>query len=184
MAEINLLPHDVRAIEKKTKQGKEIKLLAIGLLVVSVIVSSVFLGLWIVTKQSAEATTTAATRIETELTTSQSKIDSALVLVAKLGELNTLLKSSPRYTLLLTALSQKIPADVNIKELSVVSPTKVNLSGDSSGYQSLAQFLKVLTSDSTSIFSGETLQSVVLDNQTGRVQFVLLVTVKDGSLIT
>lgn len=183
MADINLLPTDVRAFEQKTKQVKILKLVGVGSLLLAVVISGTLVGLFLITRQGRTVANKSVAGLETVLAGSQEKENSAKALVAKSSELLKVLRVTPRYSRLLSALSAKVPADVNIKELTVTSPTKVNVSGDAAGYLSLSQFLKVLTADSNDIFSGETLQSVVLDNQTGRVQFVMLVSIRENSLI-
>lgn len=184
MADINLLSQDARTNEKKTKVAKILRLVGVCSILVSIVLSGIVLLLFLTTKQSVSNATAKVVALERDVAANQSKVDSAITLVAKFSQLQKILKNGPRYSILLLALSQKVPADMNIKELTVTSPTKVNISGDSPSYLSLSQFLQVLTSDQTSIFSEETLQSVTLDSQTGRVQFVLLVTLKDQSLIT
>ena len=183
MVDINLLPQNIRAAENETKLAGYLKIGGAIFLAISVIFLVVSLVIFFITKGERIKSEAKITSLTSQLQAGQNSEKSAVLLVNKGAELIKIMQQTPRYSKLLTTLSQKVPAEVNISELTITSPVKISAAGDSGSYLSLSQFLKVITADTSGIFGGVSLQNVVLSSQTGRVQFVLDITIKEKSLI-
>ena len=183
MSDINLLPHDIRSQEKKTKTAGLLKLLAIAALVVSIVTTGVLLWLFISTKSQLDAVNKTISTTTMALAASKNTEDDLISLSAKSAELTKLINARPLYSKFLDSLAKTLPADVKISEINILSPLKAGVSGDSLGYLSLSQLLKTINNGTSPVFSGATLNSVVLNSQTGRVQFIMEITIKDKGLL-
>lgn len=177
-----MLPRDIQTQEKKTKLAGVLKVTAVVSLLISVTASAALLWLFLSSKSQlaavnhniATTTTTLASSINTE--------NSLVSLSLKSAELTKILAARPLYSKFLDSLSGTLPLDVKIAEINILAPTKASVSGDSLGYLSLSQLLKTLNNGTSPVFAGATLNSVVLNSQTGRVQFVMDVAIKDKGL--
>ena len=184
MAEsINLLPQEVRSLEKKGLYVKYSRIVGLVFLVASVIFSVTTAYLAISSGVKLAAATKDQADTNAALAAAKSVEDMTSVIDAKSKALLALVKTRPLYSKLLEGLGRKTPSDVTITEVNVLAPDKISISGTSLGYLSLAKFLKALNNDPDSIFKNAVLNSVTLNSQSGSVQFSMELDIKAGSLL-
>jgi len=180
---INLLPQEVRALEKKSQYVKYSRIAGFVLFAVSAIFSITTAYLGISSGVKLSNVTKEQTAVNSELVAAKQVEEMISVIDSKSKELLKLIKARPLYSKLLEGLGRKTPSDVTITEVNVLAPEKISISGNSLGYLSLAKFLKALNNDPDSIFKNAVLNSVVLNSQSGSVQFSMELDIKPGSLL-
>jgi len=183
MAGINLLPPEVRVLEKRINLARVLRNSGLIVLVISVAVAGLFVYLNLNSRSQLSTIKTAISQTNSLLTSARETESETKILLAKYQSLRKILSNRPLYSKLLESLSKNVPADVQILDVNVLSPTRVSVSGDSLSYLSLAKFLKVLSPDKSGVFTKAVLNSVVLNSQSGHVQFVVELNVKEGALL-
>ena len=179
--DISLLPKEV---EKKREQEVRQRLLrraSLIFLAVSLLLGS---GLFIYSL----VLRTQLSNLEKEVSSEESKIDSlaevelkAQDLAVRSTALGDILGGKVYFSTLLARLSQAVPADVALTEMTVPSSETISVSGTSRSYVSLAKFLLNLK-DAKEIFEAVDLRSVSSDQQTGEAKFDLNLKIVKGGL--
>ena len=184
MAEsINLLPQEVRVLERNNRYVKYSRIIGVVSLVISAVFSATMVYLTISSGVNLSNLTKEQAEVNADLAAAKSVEEMISVIDSKSKELLKLIKTRPLYSKLLEGLGRKTPGDVIITEVNVLASEKISISGTSLGYLSLAKFLKALNNDPDSIFKSAVLNSVVLNSQSGSVQFSMELDIKPGSLL-
>ncbi|MCX6783546.1 MAG: PilN domain-containing protein [candidate division WWE3 bacterium] len=184
MIDINLLPPEIRVLEKKARFSKIILFIGGVALLASVIFIIGVTVNYIIVKNNLSQNQLKLTTTTQEIATYKALEASAIDVTAKYKELQAAFKVRELYSQFFAALNGMVPQDVKVSEINFLATNKVSLSGESQGYLSLAGFVKTLEDPKTSkIFVNPVLNSVVLNSQTGKVQFVMELGLKEGSLL-
>ena len=109
MVDINLLPQNIRAAENETKLAGYLKIGGAVFLAISVIFLVVSLVIFFITKGERIKSEAKITSLTSQLQAGQNSEKSAVLLVNKGAELIKIMQQTPRYSKLLTTLSQKVP---------------------------------------------------------------------------
>lgn len=182
MSEINLLPKEIQNNKSNNRWGRSLKITSIIFLLLMLVVSTIFWGLSFLTSRNVKIQEAKIAGVTSALMATSDFEKDVVKLGTKAQTLTTILKTQPRYFVLLNSLSSKVPLDIKITEITILSPTKTTVGGVSTSYLSLSQFLKVLSVSQDNIFSGVTLNNVVLDSVTSQVRFTMELAVKETSL--
>lgn len=178
--DISLLPKEV---EKKREQEARSQLLRKASLVF--LVASLALGASSLIYSSVLRSQ--LSKLEQNILNEKSKISSlsevelkARDLEVRVGALKDIFASRACFSTLLSALSEAVPVDVSLTEITVPSEETVSVSGTSRSYVSLAKLL--LNLKEVKIFERVELRSVSLDQQTGEAKFDLSLKLAKGGL--
>lgn len=167
--DISLLPTEV---EKKREEEARVVLLRkaslVFLIVSFVFGASVFIYSLVLKSQLSKLEQNS--RDESSKISSLTEVETkAQDLAARIGVLKTVFGEKIYFSNLLTTVSQAVPADVGISEMTVPSAEVISVSGTSRSYISLAKFL--LNLKDAKIFAAVELHSVSLDRETGEAKF-------------
>lgn len=183
-SDINLIPTELQEQRKLEEVRKSFNFAGLGFLVLVVLVSLVFLFYRLKLKNDQD-------NLERQITREQERIrdlsaieQDANRLKAKSDIINKIFKSQNRFSTLMDRLSESTPQDVTITNFSTFGDNKVSLSGNSSSYVSLANFITTSLDQSFGgkVFNGADLTSVSLDELTGRAKFTLIFYIKSNVL--
>lgn len=184
MSDINLLPPEIRVLEKRARFGKLSATIGVAIFSVSLVATLVVGITYFLGRASLLKTQNEVTSVTASIAALKSLEQNAAEITGKYKEITNIFKTRELYSKFFNSLNGLVPQDVTISEVNFLATTKVSISGVSTGYLSLASFIKTLEDPLKSqIFETPVLNSVVLNSQTGQVNFVMEVSIKSESLL-
>ncbi|MFZ2663995.1 MAG: PilN domain-containing protein [Patescibacteria group bacterium] len=189
VGDINLIPQEEVFVQKKTKAVKTSTYVALGVLVLSGLIS---LYLFLAIKNIKDQITV----VDADINSLRSQISSlnqveisARNLDKKFSILQTLFKERPRYSLLLEELKSRNPDELLVESMDVKTG-QVTLSGVASNYIAIASFINNLMDKDfeggnpllKDVFTSVTLNSVSLEKSTNQVKFFIVVNFDESKL--
>jgi Tfp pilus assembly protein PilN len=169
--DISLLPKEVERKREQEARSRLLQKVSLGVLGVAVLFTAAVFIYSLVLKSQFSNLQQAVDKQESEIS-SLSEIElMAHDLDARVKTLQKILADKIYFSTLLTNVSQAVPADVSVVEMTIPSEETASLSGTSRSYSSLAKFL--LNLKESDLFETVELRSVSLDGQTGEANFDL-----------
>lgn len=182
--DINLLPQEVKSQRKKDKVKDSLGNLSLIILGIIGTLSLVSLAILFQAKLRLGS-------LKGEINRQQSKIKDLVIietearrLDVKIVALAKIIDRRKRFSLLLAAIGNSTPQEINITNLATFTDNKVSVSGQAAGYASLSRFITTLIEPTLGgkVFSAADLTSASLDEVTGKIRFSLTLYLKEGSL--
>ena len=191
IADINLIPQTEVVEQQKTKAVKSSTIFSIIFLVLTVI-AAIYCYITI------NGINNQISKLDTSINSYRGKIQglseieiSSRNLGKKYSALKGLFSQRPKYSLLLKELKVRQPPEVIVDSFDV-SSGKINVSGVSTSYISIANFVGNLLNnnfeggnpDLKSLFTEVSLNSVSLEKASNNVKFLIVVSYDEGKLKT
>jgi Tfp pilus assembly protein PilN len=189
VGDINLIPQEEVSEQKKTQAVKRSTYIALGVLLLSILVSAYFL-------LAINNVKTQLVKIDADIETLRASIIklsvvevSARNLDRKFNILQTLFKERPKYSLLLEELKARNPEELTVESMDIKT-SQVTVSGVAGNYIAIASFINNLVNKSfeggnpklKDVFTTVTLNSVSLDKGTSMVKFFIVVNYDEAKL--
>lgn len=178
MKEINLLPQKLLVKKRKGFFQKVIRLTSIFLIIIFGLLSvAVF--------SYAKTLEGKNNKIQEEISAEEEAIkkigfveDKIWLLQSRIESLDKILEERPYYSLIIKYLKRAVPPGITLTSLSTIAENKISVFGTVKNYNSLAKFLKAITTleGAGKLFTQADLVSAILDSKSGEAQFVINVT--------
>lgn len=188
MADINLIPQEVKKEQAKKQVLKSTTALSIVMLVIMVLITGFFFLRNLNTKNQIKDLDTAISKLRTDINTMSDVEIVARNLDAKYSTIKGIMSNRDYYDILMSEFKARIPNNVSIDTFATGRGNTINVSGIGSDYIAIAKFVQNLSDDKyegatpglEGIFTDVTLNSVNLDAQTSDARFFLVVTIDPG----
>ncbi|MBI2414479.1 PilN domain-containing protein [candidate division WWE3 bacterium] len=184
MADINLIPQEVRKEQTKKQVVKTTTIFSIIILIVVVGISAFLFFRAQNLKNQAKVVNDHIESLRSEIT-SMSKIEIAgRNLDQKYSTVKSILSSRDKYSILMREFKGRVPATITIDTFGTGKENTINISGYGMDYISIAQFVNNLANKNYTgatrgyedLFSEVELNSVNLDAQTSKARFFIVIT--------
>ncbi len=182
--DISLLPKEVEKKKEQEARQRLLQKVSLVFLAVSLLLGGGAFVYSLVLRNQLSS-------LEKDVSSEESKIGSLAEVALEAQDLSersvalsNVFKDKVYFSTLLTTLSQAVPADVTLKEMTVPAAETISVSGTSRSYVSLAKFLLNLkeTQPPLAGFEAVDLRSVSSDQQTGEANFDLNLKIVKGGL--
>jgi Tfp pilus assembly protein PilN len=190
MADINLIPQEVKKEQAKKQVVKSSTYVSVFLLVVVGAVSAFLFFRTVSVKSQIKSTNGHIEELRSQIN-SMSRIEiTARNLDQRYSTIKSVFDSRARYSLLMTEFKKRIPETIKVDTFGTGKDNTLNVSGSGADYISIAQFVNNLAdkkfpgakSGYEDIFSEVALNSVNLDAQTSKARFFIVITLDGGVL--
>lgn len=182
--DISLLPQEIEKLRAQEEHERSFRNLSLIFAAVSLLIclSVVFYAVLLQNRLAG---------LEDDTTKEIVRINSLSDVYAKMADLekryvvlSQTLEKSPRFSVLLSAVSAAVPSDITLTEMTAPSEKAVTIAGSARSYVSLAKFLIALKESvyKKGLFEMIELRTVSLDKQSGQVRFDVSVNLLDGGL--
>lgn len=180
MPNINLIPEQEVALQTKTKAVKLSTVLTILLLILIGSIGGYFYYTATDLRKQIADHEAAVTSLRSDIT-SLSQIEiSSRNLYTKSTTLTSIFASRILYSRMIEELNGSTPTDITIESFSLGNSNTLNISGDGATYNSIQDFSNNLLEKQ--LFTAVELNTVSLDNGSGRVKFFIIITYNPGVL--
>lgn len=184
MADINLIPQEVKKEQAKEQVVKSTTLFSVIILVIMVLVSGFMFFRNLNTRNQITSVNSSIESLRGDIVQLANVEVVARNLDTKYITLQEIFSSRNYYHILMSEFRQRIPRNVSIDTFGTGRENTINVSGSGSDYIAIAQFVRNLSDQDfegagpglENLFIDVTLNSVNLDAQTSDARFFVVVT--------
>jgi len=176
MADINLVPQEIKVEQQRTQVVKRTTLVALIFALIVGLISAYLIFQSQSIKSQISKLNSSINSLRGDINGLSEIEVSARNLEMKSKTVDSVLASRMYYSMLLEKFKEKIPPTVTIDTFGTGKDNTVNVSGSGSDYLAIAQFVNNL-SESADLFPSVSLNSVSLDSQSSQAKFFIVLTV-------